>query len=241
MRPRPDGSGSYEDIIGKYRELVRARKQRAYYVRGTYTRHNLDFSEDAQHLADMGFRNISLEPAILTEAVNAIPDKAAPPDYAIRPADLPTIRAEYDRLARAVIERQGTEAPLNFFHFNIDLRGGPCLAKRLKGCGAGSEYLAVTPTGELYPCHQFVGQPGFLMGNVADGVTDPAPGVRMRDVSVYSKPACRECFAKFYCSGGCMANAYHATGDVKGSEEISCELMRKRVECALMIKAALSE
>jgi uncharacterized protein len=251
MRPKLDGSGSYAEIIGKFQALARARKQRAYYVRGTYTRHNLDFTEDVRHLADRGFQNISLEPAILTEAVNSPADKTnndpddgvrrplTPPDFAIRAEDLPAIRAEYDRLALEVIERHRTAAPLRFFHFNIDLSGGPCVAKRLKGCGAGSEYLAVTPTGEFYPCHQFVGKPEFLMGSVADGVTVPEVGEKFKSVCVYSKPLCRECFAKYYCSGGCLANAYKSTGDVNGCEETSCELMRKRVECAIMIKAAL--
>ncbi|MDR0221520.1 MAG: SPASM domain-containing protein [Lachnospiraceae bacterium] len=256
MRPKRSGGGSYAEIIGKFQALARARKQRAYYVRGTYTRHNLDFSEDARHLAKLGFRHISLEPAILTEAVNATPGQSpcrrggcyppvsatsdSPPDYAILPTDLPAICDEYDRLAREVIDRHRAGAPLNFFHFNIDLSGGPCAAKRLKGCGAGSEYLAVAPTGELYPCHQFVGNQEFLVGNVFDGVTAPEVGERLKGVCVYSKPACRECFAKFYCSGGCMANAYKGTGDVNGCEEISCALMQKRLECAIMIKAALN-
>jgi uncharacterized protein len=227
MRPQRDGSGSYAEIIGQFQALAKARPQKAYYVRGTYTRHNLDFTEDARHLADKGFRNISLEPAILNEWVSA--------------SDIPAILAEYDRLALEVIDRHRAGAPLNFFHFNLDLSGGPCAAKRLKGCGAGSEYLAVTPAGELYPCHQFVGQPEFHMGNVAEGVTAPAVGEKLKGVCVYSKPACRECFAKFYCSGGCMAGAYKSTGSVNGCEEISCALMRKRIECALMIKAALNE
>ena len=202
-----------------------------YYVRGTFTHNNLDFSQDVLHLADLGFQQISVEPVV------------APPeeDYAIREEDLPFLKEEYDRLAKAMLERSKKGQKFNFFHFMIDLQGGPCVAKRLSGCGSGTEYLAVTPWGDFYPCHQFVGQEKFLMGNVDTGIINKDIMDEFKCCNVYAKDACKKCFAKFYCSGGCAANAYNFTGSINGTYDVGCELQRKRVECAIMMKAAQME
>ncbi|MCL2718322.1 MAG: SPASM domain-containing protein [Lachnospiraceae bacterium] len=249
MRPLHDGRGSYDLIIEKFIKLAESRNQADYYVRGTFTRENLDFTEDVKHLANLGFKQISIEPMIscesnlpksnsLTELVNEVPGEgpAANPDFALCPEDVPAICAEYDRLAKYLLTRKEKGQPINFFHFMIDLTGGPCAAKRLSGCGAGSEYLAVTPGGDLYPCHQFVGQPEFLMGNISDGITKTALYDNFKATNVYTKPKCRDCFAKFYCSGGCAANAYKLTGDLNDCDDLACDLQRKRVECAIMLK-----
>ena len=231
MRPFRNGEGSYKLIVPKFQKLADSRNQEKYYVRGTFTRENLDFAEDILHFADLGFKQMSIEPVV--------GDESDP--YAIREEDLPAIREEYDRLARIIIEREKCGKGFNFFHFMIDLDGGPCVAKRLSGCGSGTEYLAVTPWGDLYPCHQFVGQESFLMGNVDEGIVRPQIADDFRSVSVYSKKGCRDCFAKFYCSGGCMANSYNFNRSLQSTYEIGCEMQRKRVECAIMIKAALAE
>lgn len=231
MRPFRNGEGSYKLIVPKFQKLADSRNQEKYYVRGTFTRENLDFAEDILHFADLGFKQMSIEPVV--------GDESDP--YAIREEDLPAIREEYDRLARIIIEREKCGKGFNFFHFMIDLDGGPCVAKRLSGCGSGTEYLAVTPWGDLYPCHQFVGQESFLMGNVDEGIVRPQIADDFRSVSVYSKKGCRDCFAKFYCSGGCMANSYNSNGSLQSTYEIGCEMQRKRIECAIMIKAALAE
>ena len=231
MRPFRSGRGSYDLIVPKFQKLAESRNQEKYYVRGTFTRENLDFAEDILHFADLGFKQMSMEPVV--------GDESDP--YAIRKEDLPVIMEEYDRLARIMIEREKDGKGFNFFHFMIDLDGGPCVAKRLSGCGSGTEYLAVTPWGDLYPCHQFVGQEEFLMGNVDDGIVKPEIADRFRSLSVYTKENCKNCFAKFYCSGGCMANSYNFHGTLDDTYEIGCEMERKRVECAIMIKAALAE
>jgi len=231
MRPHRGGQGSYDEILPKYKKAAESRNQMNYYVRGTYTRNNTDFSEDVIHLADQGFEQISVEPVVA--------DKKE--DYALRMEDVPKLLSEYDRLAQEYIRRKRDGKGFQFFHFMIDLEGGPCVAKRLSGCGSGTEYLAVTPWGDLYPCHQFVGQEEFLMGNVEDGIVRKDIQDKFKACNVYSKKECRDCFAKFYCSGGCAANAWHESGDVNGSYELGCELQRKRVECAIMIKAALAE
>ena len=184
-----------------------------------------------KHLADLGFEQLSVEPVV------ADPKE----DYAIREEDVPAILEEYDRLAVELIKRQKEGRGVNFFHYMIDLSGGPCVAKRLSGCGSGTEYLAVTPWGDLYPCHQFVGQEEFLMGNVDEGITREDIRDRFKSCNVYTKEKCKDCFAKFYCSGGCAANAWNFSGDINGCYEIGCELQRKRVECAIMMKAALAE
>lgn len=231
MRPFRRGKGSYDLIIPKFRKFAESRNQDKYYVRGTFTRHNLDFSEDVLHLADLGFKQISVEPVV------AQPEE----EYALREEDIPQICEEYDRLAVEMIKRHKEGRGFNFFHFMIDLTGGPCVYKRLSGCGSGTEYLAVTPWGDLYPCHQFVGEEKFLMGNVFDGLKTPELQEEFKGCNVYAKEKCRNCFAKFYCSGGCAANAYKFHGSINDAYDIGCELQRKRVECAIMIKAALAE
>jgi uncharacterized protein len=231
MRPHRGGQGSYDEVVPKYKKVAESRNQMNYYVRGTFTRNNLDFSEDVKHLADEGFEQISVEPVVAAETE----------DYAIRREDVPFILEEYDKLALEYISRKKSRKGFNFFHFMIDLEGGPCVAKRLSGCGSGTEYLAVTPWGDFYPCHQFVGQEEFLMGNVDDGIVRPDIRDTFKTCNVYAKEHCKECFAKFYCSGGCAANAYNFSGSINGAYEIGCELQRKRIECAIMIKAALAD
>lgn len=231
MRPFRNGKGSYELIVPKFQKLADSRNQEKYYVRGTFTRNNLDFSEDVKHFAQLGFKQMSIEPVVGEDSES----------YAIKEEDLPKIFEEYDKLAKYMIEREREGKGFNFFHFMIDLEGGPCVAKRLSGCGSGTEYLAVTPWGDLYPCHQFVGQEEFLMGNVDEGIVKPEIAEDFRGCSVYSKEKCKKCFARFYCSGGCMANAYKFHGSIHEAYDIACEMERKRVECAIMIKAALAD
>ena len=228
MRPFRGGQGSYDLIVPKFLKVAESRGQTGYYVRGTFTRNNLDFSEDVLHLADLGFRQISVEPVV-----------AQPSDaWAIRESDLPKLKEEYDKLALEMIKRRREGSGFNFFHFMIDLEGGPCVAKRLSGCGSGTEYLAVTPWGDLYPCHQFVGNEKFLMGNVEEGITREEIRDEFKCCNVYAKDKCRRCFAKFYCSGGCAANSYNFHGNINDAYDVGCELQRKRVECAVMLKVA---
>lgn len=231
MRPFRNGKGSYDLVMPKFLKLAESRNQQRYYVRGTFTHYNKDFAADVLSLADYGFDQISVEPVVA--------DDSEP--YAITKEDIPEICAEYDKLAKEMIRREKEGKGFTFFHFMIDLSGGPCVAKRLSGCGSGTEYLAVTPWGDLYPCHQFVGQEEYLMGNVDEGVTRTDIRDQFKACNVYTKPKCRDCFAKFYCSGGCAANAYNFHHDINDAYDIGCELMRKRVECAIMIKAALAE
>ncbi len=228
MRPSRNGKGSYDLILPKYLKLAESRNQTNYYVRGTFTHNNLDFSEDVKHLAELGFKQISVEPVV------AQPEEP----YAITEEDLPILFEEYDKLAKYMLESRKEGKNFNFFHFMIDLSGGPCVAKRLSGCGSGTEYLAVTPWGDLYPCHQFVGMPEYLMGNVFEGIKQPELREDFKSCNVYSKEKCRNCFAKFYCSGGCAANSYNFHGSIHDAYDIGCELQKKRVECALMLKAA---
>ena len=230
MRPFRKGAGSYDLIVPKFQKFAESRHQDKYYVRGTFTHNNLDFSKDVLHLADLGFKQISVEPVVAQNTDS----------YAIREEDLPQLMEEYENLALEMVRRHGTEEDFNFFHFMIDLEGGPCVAKRLSGCGSGTEYLAVTPTGDLYPCHQFVGNTDFLMGNVDDGVVNTELRDEFKSCNVYAKEKCRECFARFYCSGGCAANSYNFHGDIHNAYDIGCALQKKRVECAIMIKAALA-
>lgn len=231
MRPFRNGSGSYDTVVPKFQEFAEKRGERSYYIRGTFTRNNLDFSKDVLHFADLGFRQLSMEPVV------------APPEapYSIREEDVPVIFEEYDRLAKEMLAREKEGRGFNFFHFMIDLTGGPCVYKRMSGCGSGTEYLAVTPWGDLYPCHQFVGNEDFLLGNVYDGIARTDIVDEFKLCNVYSKPKCRECFARYYCSGGCAANAYNFHGNINDAYDIGCELQRKRVECAIMMKAALAE
>ncbi|MCI8919571.1 MAG: thioether cross-link-forming SCIFF peptide maturase [Eubacterium sp.] len=231
MRPFPNGTGSYDLIIPKFQKFAESRHQDKYYVRGTFTHHNLDFSKDVLHLADLGFKQISVEPVVAPQSE----------DYAIREQDLPKLYEQYDQLAEEMIRREKEGNGFCFFHFMIDLEGGPCVAKRLSGCGSGTEYLAVTPWGDLYPCHQFVGQDGFLMGNVFDGIKNTEIRDTFKGCNVYAKESCRECFARFYCSGGCAANSYNFHGNILDVYDIGCALQKKRVECAIMIKAALAQ
>lgn len=231
MRPGRNGRGSYDIILPKYIELAESRNQKNYYVRGTYTHYNLDFSEDVRHLADLGFKQISIEPVVAS----------GEEPYAIKDTDLPILYEEYDKLAALMLKRKKEGREFNFFHFMIDLSGGPCVAKRLSGCGSGTEYLAVAPWGDLYPCHQFVGMPQFLLGNVSEGIESPEIVTEFKSCNVYTREKCRDCFAKFYCSGGCLANAYNYGGSIKGTYDIGCKLQKKRVECAIMLKAAMEE
>ncbi len=231
MRPFRGGQGSYDMVVPKFRKAVDSRNQTDYYVRGTFTRNNLDFAEDVLHLAELGFEQISVEPVVADREE----------DYALRMEDIPVLRKEYDKLAKEMLRYQREGKGFNFFHFMIDLEGGPCVAKRLSGCGSGTEYLAVTPWGDFYPCHQFVGQEEFLMGNVDDGIVRTDIRDSFKECNVYAKEKCRDCFAKFYCSGGCAANSYHFHGNITDTYDIGCELQRKRIECAIMLKAAMAE
>ena len=231
MRPARNGKGSYDLILPKFKKLAESREQMNYYVRGTFTHHNLDFAEDVLSLAGEGFEQISVEPVV------SEPDK----DYAITEADVPKILEEYDKLAARMLQWQKEGKGFNFFHFMLDLDGGPCAVKRLAGCGSGTEYLAVTPWGDLYPCHQFVGNEKFLMGNVFEGITKTEIQNEFKLCNVYAKKECKNCFAKFYCSGGCAANAYNLSGNINGVYDIGCQLQRKRVECAIMLKTAMAE
>ena len=231
MRPFRKGKGSYDLIFPKFKQFAESRGQKNYYVRGTFTHHNLDFSEDVMHLADEGFEQISVEPVVAP----------AEEPYALQEADLPKIFEEYDKLAVEMVKREKEGRGFTFFHYMLDLTGGPCVYKRLSGCGSGTEYLAVTPWGDLYPCHQFVGIEKYLMGNVDEGVTKPEIVDEFKCCNVYTKEKCQKCFAKFYCSGGCAANSYNFHGTIQDVYDIGCELQRKRVECAIMIKAALAD
>ena len=230
MRPTRNGKGSYDLIIDKFKKMAKMRNQTNYYVRGTFTHYNLDFSKDVLHLADMGFKQISAEPVVAPDDM----------DYAIREEDLPKLFEEYDALAKEMVKREKEGNGFNFFHFMIDMTGGPCLYKRLSGCGSGTEYLAVTPWGDLYPCHQFVGMEQFKLGNVDTGIEKTDIVDEFKLCNVYAKDKCKDCFARFYCSGGCAANSYNFHGNLLDAYDIGCELERKRVECAIMIKAALA-
>ncbi len=271
MRPFRSGKGSYDLVMPKFKHFVELREgkslksfeeneaaegitpanpalteqepsgkrkaagstasEKTWYVRGTFTHHNLDFCNDVLHLADEGFDRISVEPVVAEDSE----------DYAIRKEDLPQIFSEYDRLAKEMVKRNKEGRGFTFFHFMFDLTGGPCVYKRLSGCGSGTEYLAVTPWGDLYPCHQFVGHEEFLLGNVNEGVVRTDIVDQFKSCNVYTKEKCKNCFAKFYCSGGCAANSYNFHGTIQDAYDLGCEMMRKRVECAIMIKAAEAE
>lgn len=231
MRPTRNGKGSYDVIIDKFKNFVEKRGDKSYYVRGTFTRNNLDFTEDFKHMVDLGFKEISIEPVVS-------PDDCP---YSIREEDIDTICKEYDKLALDIIDRHKAGKPITFFHYMLDLNGGPCVYKRLSGCGSGTEYLAVTPQGELYPCHQFVGVDGFKLGDVYNGIEKNELVEDFKLCNVYAKDKCKECFARFYCSGGCAANAYQFQGSILDAYDIGCKLQQKRVECAIMIKAALAD
>lgn len=227
MRPTPNGKGSYELVLPKFLKVAESRNQKNYYVRGTFTHNNLDFSEDVLHLADLGFKQISVEPVVA-------PDDMA---YAIKEEDLETIYSQYEYLAEKMLEYKASGKDFNFFHFMIDLGQGPCVIKRMTGCGAGSEYLAVTPEGDLYPCHQFVGIDEQKMGTVDTGVITKDLQSDFKNCHVHSKDSCKECWAKFYCGGGCNANSYNFHSNIHEVYEVSCALEKKRVECAIYLKA----
>ena len=227
MRPRRGGQGSYDTVVPKFIKAAESRNQMNYYVRGTYTRNNLDFAKDVIHMADLGFEQISVEPVVADKSES----------YAIREEDIDTLIKQYDELTAEMIKRKKEGKPFNFFHFMIDLSGGPCVAKRLSGCGSGTEYLAVSPSGELYPCHQFMGMKDFLLGNVDEGVIRTDIRDEFKLCNVYAKEKCKNCFAKFYCSGGCAANSYNFSGSINGTYEIGCKLQKKRIECAIALKA----
>ena len=231
MRPFRNGKGSYDLIVPKFQKFAELRGDKDYFVRGTFTNKNLDFGEDVLHYADLGFKKMSMEPVV------AEPTE----DYAIREEDLPQILAEYDRLAAEYVKRHKEGRGFTFFHFMVDLKQGPCVAKRLSGCGSGTEYLAVTPWGDLYPCHQFVGKEEFLLGNVDTGVTNTAIRDEFKLCNVYAKEKCKDCFARFYCSGGCAANSYNFHKSITDAYDIGCKMQKKRIECAVMIKAALED
>lgn len=233
MRPFPNGSGSYDLIVDKFRKFAKEREDLGlqYYVRGTFTRDNLDFESDVEHFVRLGFTQMSMEPVVA-------PDSA---DYSIREEDIPAIMEQYDKLAQFLLKKEKEGHPLTYFHFMIDLTGGPCVYKRMSGCGSGTEYLAVAPNGDLYPCHQFDGRKDFLLGNVDVGITRPDIVDEFRACNVYTKEKCTQCWARYYCSGGCAANSYNFHGSINDTYEIGCKLQRKRIECALMMKAAQAE
>lgn len=225
------GEGSYDKIVPLFKRLVEKREGKGYYVRGTFTHNNTDFTEDILHMADLGFTELSMEPVV------------CPPDdpYALTEEDMPKLFRQYEILAEEMIKRKREGRGFTFYHYMLDLKNGPCIYKRITGCGSGTEYMAVTPWGELFPCHQFVGDPKYSLGNIWDGVTNKAVQDEFRGCNSYSRPECRDCWAKLYCSGGCAANAYHATGSIGGVYKYGCELFKKRIECAVMMQVAESE
>ena len=222
------GNGSWERIVPKFQKLVEAREGKNYYMRGTFTHANPDFLEDIKTMLDLGFNELSMEPVVCAED-----DPSA-----LTREDLPIVLEQYEKLAELMLERHREGRPFTFYHYMIDLKGGPCIYKRISGCGSGTEYMAVTPWGDLYPCHQFVGEEKFKLGNVFDGVTNKEAQDEFACCNVYTRPECADCWAKLYCSGGCAANAYHATGSVNGVYKYGCELFRKRMECAIMLEVA---
>jgi len=225
------GKGSYETIVPKFKKFVEARGGKDYYMRGTFTHNNVDFTEDIFHMADLGFTELSMEPVV-----------CAPDDpSALTKEDLPKLFEQYEILAKDMLRREKEGKPITFYHYMLDLTGGPCIYKRISGCGSGTEYMAVTPWGELFPCHQFVGDDKYSMGNIWDGVTNEGVRDQFKNCNVYARPECKDCWAKLYCSGGCAANAYHATGSINGVYEYGCELFKKRMECAIMMQVAEEE
>ena len=222
------GNGSWERIVPKFQKLVAARGGKNYYMRGTFTHANPDFLKDIQQMLDLGFTELSMEPVV-----------CAPGDpSALTEEDFPVVCEQYEKLAELMLRRDKEGKPFTFYHYMLDLSGGPCIYKRISGCGSGTEYMAVTPWGDLYPCHQFVGDEKFRLGNIWDGVTNTERRAEFAACNVYAHPECRDCWARLYCSGGCAANAYHATGAITGIYEYGCRLFRKRMECAIMVAAA---
>ena len=223
-----NGKGSWETIVPKFQQFVEAREGKGYYMRGTFTHANPDFLKDIQQMLDLGFSELSMEPVVCAEG-----DPSA-----LTEEDLPIVMEQYEKLAELMLQRDEEGKPFTFYHYMIDLTGGPCIYKRISGCGSGTEYMAVTPWGDLYPCHQFVGEEKFRLGDIWEGVTNTATQSEFRNCNVYAHPECRDCWARLYCSGGCAANAYHSTGSVTGVYEYGCKLFRKRMECAIMVAVA---
>ena len=222
------GNGSWERIVPKFQKLVAARGGKNYYMRGTFTHHNPDFLNDIRTMLDLGFTELSMEPVV-----------CAPDDpSALTAEDRALVMRQYEELAELMLERERSGKPFTFYHYMLDLSGGPCIYKRISGCGSGTEYMAVTPWGDLYPCHQFVGDEHFKLGDIWNGLNNPDVQGEFASCNVYAKPECRDCWAKLYCSGGCAANAFHATGSITGVYEAGCELFRKRMECAIMLQVA---
>ena len=222
------GDGSYDKIVPKFQKLVAARGGKHYYMRGTFTHRNPDFTKDVLHMADLGFTELSMEPVV-----------AAPDDpMALTPADIEIVKEQYEILAKEMLRREKEGKGFTFYHYMIDLTAGPCIYKRISGCGSGTEYMAVTPWGDLYPCHQFVGENSYKLGDIYHGVTNEGLREEFRSCNAYARPECADCWAKLYCSGGCAANAFHASGSIRGIYKPGCELFKKRIECAIMIKVA---
>lgn len=222
------GNGSYSRIVPNFQRFVAKRGDKSYYMRGTYTHYNTDFTRDLFHMADLGFTELSMEPVV-----------CAPDDpCALTEEDFPVLCEQYELLAKEMLRRRREGRHITFYHYMIDLKHGPCIYKRVTGCGSGTEYMAVTPWGELFPCHQFVGDPKYSLGNIWDGVTNAAAQEEFRACNAYSRPDCKDCWARLYCSGGCAANSYHATGSIGGVYEYGCRLFKKRMECAIMLQAA---
>lgn len=228
VRIKPNGSGSYDDIVPKIKKMISKRsKGKTFYVRGTFTRNNTDFYEDVMAMINEGFRQISIEPVVLEDGH----------PLAIRKEDLPEIFANYDKLYEEMARRKKEGDEFTFYHFNIDLQGGPCVYKRISGCGSGFEYVAITPQGDVYPCHQFVGNEDFKLGSIYDDSFDTELSRKFKEANIYNKPKCRDCWAKFYCSGGCQANNFNFNGDMREPYEIGCIMQKKRIECAIALKA----
>ncbi|MCL2299255.1 MAG: thioether cross-link-forming SCIFF peptide maturase, partial [Firmicutes bacterium] len=225
LRRTVNGKGSYDLVVPKFQAFARARGEKNYYIRGTFTHFNPDFTRDLYHMASLGFRALSMEPVVC----------APGSPYALTPEDIETVKSEYEALALEMARRRGAPDEFSFYHYNLDLKHGPCIHKRAAGCGSGRDYLAVTPTGELYPCHQFVGDPAFRMGDVRQGVTRPDIREAFAACTLNARPACHDCWAKYYCAGGCAANAYHAGGSIGGVYPAGCELFKKRMECAIWL------
>ncbi len=228
LRVDYQGRGSYDVIVPKFQEFIKRREGKNYYMRGTFTHNNVDFTNDIFHMADLGFTELSMEPVVCS------PDDAS----ALTEADLPVLFEQYEILAKEMIKRKKAGNGFTFYHYMLDLTHGPCIYKRISGCGSGTEYMAVTPTGDLYPCHQFVGDTKYLLGNLWDGVTNKEIQNEFKLCNAYARPECNDCWAKLYCSGGCAANSYHASGKITGIYEYGCELFKKRIECAVMIQVA---
>ena len=224
------GNGSYDRIVPNFQKFVEKRGSKSYYMRGTFTHHNTDFVNDIKHMLDLGFTELSMEPVVT--------DPSSP--SALTEEDLPVLFEQYEELARLMVKRYNEGKPFTCYHYMLDLTCGPCIYKRVAGCGSGTEYLAVTPWGDLYPCHQFVGDPNYKMGDIYTGVTATETRDKFASCNAYSRPECNDCWAKLYCSGGCAANSYHATGDIQGVYEYGCKLFKKRIECAIAVKLLTS-